>query len=109
MQLLLKAQIKLWVILTLRFHQKKISPHIAVFTNFYPDHLNYYKNLEDYFYDKQAIFQYQKKEDYLLVNLNLKKISSASPAINFSKKDFPTELTYLKGDHNLVLLAPRVD
>ena len=83
------------------FHRKKISPHIAVFTNFYPDHLNYYKNLEDYFYDKQAIFQYQKKEDYLLVNLNLKKISSASPAINFSKKDFPTELTYLKGDHNL--------
>ncbi|MFA6080780.1 MAG: UDP-N-acetylmuramoyl-L-alanine--D-glutamate ligase [Patescibacteria group bacterium] len=82
------------------FHRKKISPHIAVFTNFYPDHLNYYKNLEDYFYDKQAIFQYQKKEDYLVVNLNLKNKITLS-AINFSKKDFPTELTQLKGDHNL--------
>lgn len=84
------------------FHRKKISPHIAVFTNLYPDHLNYYKNLEDYFYDKQAIFQYQKKEDYLVVNLNLeKKISPTSSIINFSKTDFPSKLEYLKGDHNL--------
>lgn len=105
------------------FHVKKISPHISVFTNFYPDHLNYYKNLEDYFYDKQAIFQYQKKEDSLVVNTNLvgsafqffitreslpkgplskvKKIVYASPTIKFSKVDFPYDLTYLRGDHNL--------
>jgi UDP-N-acetylmuramoylalanine--D-glutamate ligase len=55
------------------FHRKKISPHIAVFTNFYPDHLNYYKNLDDYFYDKQAIFRYQKEEDYLVINKSLKE------------------------------------
>jgi len=108
------------------FHQKKISPHIAVFTNFYPDHLNYYKNLEDYFYDKTAIFQYQKERDYLVANQNLqdkvdsalqsfitreslpkgplskvKKIVRASSAFIFSKSDFPYQLTYLKGDHNL--------
>jgi UDP-N-acetylmuramoylalanine--D-glutamate ligase len=85
------------------FHQKKISPHIAVFTNFYPDHLNYYKNLDDYFYDKQAIYQYQKKEDFLVLNKNLKvkKIAYASSAFIFSKNDFPYKLTYLKGDHNL--------
>lgn len=90
------------------FHRKKISPHIAVFTNLYPDHLNYYKNLEEYFYDKQAIFQYQKKEDYLVANLNLNnkinsavKISPASSLIDFSKNDFPKEMVYLKGDHNL--------
>src|SRR3989339_1753859 len=108
------------------FHRKKISPHIAVFTNFYPDHLNYYKNLEDYFYDKTAIFQYQKERDYLVANQNLqdkvdsgvqsfitreslpkgplskvKKIVRASSAFIFSKSDFPYQLTYLKGDHNL--------
>ncbi|HEX7543053.1 MAG TPA: UDP-N-acetylmuramoyl-L-alanine--D-glutamate ligase, partial [Patescibacteria group bacterium] len=111
------------------FHRKKISPHIAVFTNFYPDHLNYYKNLEDYFYDKQAIYQYQKKEDYFVVNKSLEDnitktryrvFSTASPqrgprrlsqkqvssfsqntTIFFNKNDFPFKLTYLKGDHNL--------
>lgn len=100
------------------FHRKKISPHIAVFTNFYPDHLNYYKNLEDYFYDKQAIFQYQKKEDYLVANKSLmqsidsstqifqkshktEKFFFASSSIFFSKTDFPYKLEYLKGDHNL--------
>ncbi|MFA6017497.1 MAG: UDP-N-acetylmuramoyl-L-alanine--D-glutamate ligase [Patescibacteria group bacterium] len=99
------------------FHAKKISPHISVFTNFYPDHLNYYKNLEDYFYDKQAIFQYQKKEDIFIANESLKDLirkawdrkffggkqqtaKNLVPAL-FSKNDFPYKLTYLKGDHNL--------
>lgn len=87
------------------FHRKKISPHIAVFTNLYPDHLNYYKNLEDYFYDKQAIFQYQKKGDYLIINKMLKTIVLDSRLRGndtwFDKNDFPYKLTYLKGDHNL--------
>lgn len=98
------------------FHRKKISPHIAVFTNFYPDHLNYYKDLEDYFYDKQAIYQYQKENDYLISNLNLKNIINKtrdqffngkpqtikkSVASFFDKQNFLHELIYLKGDHNL--------
>jgi len=107
------------------FHQKKISPHIAVLTNIYPDHLNYYKGLEDYSYDKQAIFMYQKKEDYVIMNKSVldsapqffitreshpafgavpskvKKIASASSFSLFTKNDFPFKLNYLKGEHNL--------
>lgn len=100
------------------FHRKKISPHIAVFTNFYPDHLNYYKDLKEYSYDKQAIFQYQKTGDSLIANINLEKnidsatqifqktnktekFSNTSSILFFSKEDFPYELTFLKGDHNL--------
>jgi UDP-N-acetylmuramoylalanine--D-glutamate ligase len=90
------------------FHSKKISPHIAIFTNFYPDHLNYYKDLKEYFYDKQAIFQYQKTGYSLIANINLEKnIDSATQIFQktnkryFSKEDFPYELTFLKGDHNL--------
>lgn len=87
------------------FHRKKISPHIAVFTNLYPDHLNYYKNLDDYFYDKQAIFQYQKKEDFFIANESLKDLiektaKNLDPSF-FNKHNFPYKLTYLKGDHNL--------
>ena len=101
-----------WVVLELSswalsgFHWEKISPHIAIFTNFYPDHLNYYKNLDDYFYDKAAIFLYQRKDDYLIANQALKslieKYRISSRIIYFTKEDFPKKnLNYLFGDHNL--------
>ncbi len=50
------------------FGDAKISPHIAVFTNFLPDHLNYYKGSMDlYFGDKANIFKYQKEGDTLVL------------------------------------------
>lgn len=50
------------------FHDVKISPHIALFTNFFEDHLNYYKgSMSKYFYDKSAIFKYQTKNDTLIM------------------------------------------
>src|SRR3989344_1289861 len=46
----------------------KMSPHIAVFTTLYQDHLNYYKNdLDAYLADKANIFLYQKPEDTLIL------------------------------------------
>lgn len=85
------------------FHRRKISPHIAVLTNFSPDHLNYYKSMEDYFYDKKAIYLYQKKEDYLFANRALestiKKDSPASKVKFFDKNDFLCNIS-LQGEHN---------
>jgi len=49
------------------FGDVKISPHIAVFTNFMDDHLNYYRgDRELYFMDKANIFLHQKQNDYLV-------------------------------------------
>jgi len=87
------------------FHRLKISPHIAVFTSFYPDHLDYYKNLDDYFYDKAAIFLYQKNSDFLIANKKLKsaieKYQTLGKKIYFKKDDFKEKLSYLVGEHNL--------
>jgi len=48
--------------------EARVAPHIAVFTTFYPDHLNYYKdNLETYLADKANIFHYQCQDDTLVV------------------------------------------
>lgn len=45
-----------------------MSPHIAIFTTLYPDHLNYYKgDLDAYLADKANIFLYQKPEDTLIL------------------------------------------
>ncbi len=48
--------------------EAQISPDVAVFTTFYPDHLNYYTgNLDAYLADKASIFLCQKPEDTLVL------------------------------------------
>jgi UDP-N-acetylmuramoylalanine--D-glutamate ligase len=50
------------------FGGQHMSPHIAVFTTFFPDHLNYYKNdLKAYLADKANIFLYQNEGDVLVL------------------------------------------
>jgi len=57
------------------FGEAHISPHIAVFTSFMPDHMNYYKNdIEKYFDDKANIFKYQTKDDVLIIRPDMKKL-----------------------------------
>jgi len=49
------------------FGDLKISPQVAVFTSFMPDHLNYYHgDLEAYFQDKANIFKFQNADDVLI-------------------------------------------
>jgi UDP-N-acetylmuramoylalanine--D-glutamate ligase len=49
------------------FGEAEMSPHIAVFTNFMPDHLNYYRgDMDRYFADKANIFRYQEERDVLV-------------------------------------------
>ena len=56
------------------FGKSKISPNISVFTTFMPDHMNYYKDsMEKYFEDKASIFKYQKKDDTLIIRPGMKK------------------------------------
>ena len=39
-----------------------------MFTNIHPDHLNRYADMDDYIYDKKAIFLYQKATDFCIFN-----------------------------------------
>jgi len=61
----------------------QLSPHLAVITNFSPDHLDYYSSIEDYFQDKKNIFRFQKTNDYLILNYNdprVRKLSQEAPS-----------------------------
>lgn len=49
-------------------HRIQKSPQIGIVTNIYPDHLNYYRTMEAYAYDKEAIFAYQKQTDAVILN-----------------------------------------
>lgn len=73
-------------------HLRK-SPHIACITTIFPDHLNTYKNFDNYIKTKKLIFKYQKEDDFLVLNKDnpiLKSFAKESKAkvIYFSKKNF---------------------
>ena len=46
----------------------KKGPAIAVISNIYPDHLNYYFSMQEYVNDKKNIFKYQKKGGLVVAN-----------------------------------------
>lgn len=59
----------------------KKSPHVAVFTNIYPDHLNYYKTMEKYIADKKYIFSNQKPDDFCVINWDNEYLQKMEPEI----------------------------
>lgn len=90
-----KANAKTIAVLELSCHQLdglQISPHIAVFLNIFPEHLDYYKSFDKYFSAKSSIALYQKKGDYLIYNSEFDQIAkltqkSLSQKIDLSKID----------------------
>jgi UDP-N-acetylmuramoylalanine--D-glutamate ligase len=52
------------------FAPHEISPHLAAITNIFPDHLNRYRDLDDYAQAKCVIFRYQQPRDYIVLNLD---------------------------------------
>ena len=101
-----------WVILELssfQLEKLKVSPHIAVITNFSSEHLapadprnpNYHKNLEKYWEAKVNIFKWQTSQDFLVANKsledNIKRISFLSKVFYFDKSNLTTPLP---GKHN---------
>lgn len=93
------------------FGVNKLSPHIAVFTNLFPDHLNYYKTMEDYGADKKNIFLFQKKRDYAVFNKNneyTRQVSIDAPSVVrwFEASDVPQDWQLkVTGQHNLENIA----
>ncbi len=91
------------------FGESKRSPHIAVFTNFLNDHLNYYKgDLERYFEDKAQIFLHQKQNDYLVTGEKVAHLITAKhygtlfhQPVTASSAGIPHDWKIkLKGEHN---------
>lgn len=85
------------------FGDLHLSPRIAVFSNFMPDHQNYYSDMEAYFNDKANIFRYQKNGDHLFVGASVsKKVHDAkTPIAGVTPAPIPADwqLT-IPGEHN---------
>jgi UDP-N-acetylmuramoylalanine--D-glutamate ligase len=88
------------------FHDARLSPNAAVFTNIHPDHLNRYADMDEYIHDKKAIFLYQKAADFCIFNgdqAQTRELAEEAPAGKsfFSTEDVPpTWDIRLPGRHN---------
>ena len=84
-------------------HRIQKSPHIAVFTNMLPDHLNFYNSMDEYLYDKKAIYRYQNSTDHLIINESLQKmVESEKPSSKihyFSHRTYEKQIALI-GNHN---------
>jgi len=110
-----------------------VSPHIAVVTNIYEDHLDWHPDMDDYIDAKKNIFNFQKKSDVAVVNRDNDIIGSfveeiLSRLITFSlddkKADYYTDEEFnvyergekllsiedaiLKGRHNIYNITAAV-
>ncbi len=114
-QALLKAKKNDIFVYELSSHQLqnlKKSPHIAVFLNLYPAHLDYYGNFKQYLKAKLNICRWQKKEDFLIYNFRdkvIREIAKKSPAKKIPIFGYSNILqnvgiknTDLIGEHNLL-------
>ncbi|MEK7549393.1 MAG: UDP-N-acetylmuramoyl-L-alanine--D-glutamate ligase [Patescibacteria group bacterium] len=69
----------------------KKSPKIAVLTNIYPDHLNYYKTLASYMEDKKNIFRFQKKNDLVVASFD-------NAHVREMVQDAPGDIVFVSGE-----------
>jgi len=92
------------------FGDSNLSPHIAVFTTLYPDHMDYYGTMDEYLEDKAKIFLNQKSGDTLVLGLpvvdtilNAYGSSIRAHVVVANPAHFPDEWTLkIPGAHNLL-------
>jgi UDP-N-acetylmuramoylalanine--D-glutamate ligase len=92
------------------FGEARMSPHIAVFATFMPDHMNYYKDsMEKYFDDKANIFLYQGSGDVLVLSEQVEEYIDAFGYENkvggnklvVNAKTLPSDVELkIPGEHN---------
>lgn len=84
----------------------RYSPHISVFINIFPEHMNYHGTVENYFTAKKRIVEYATDNDYFVFNpqypqlVQLAKETKAQSVPCIEVLPFPEADIPLIGQHN---------
>ncbi|MFV0479515.1 MAG: UDP-N-acetylmuramoyl-L-alanine--D-glutamate ligase [Anaerorhabdus sp.] len=82
------------------------SAHIAVLLNLYPEHLDHYGTFEKYEQAKRRVYQYQTKDDFLIIQKELKPICIQEVMTCSLEEDAdikPTESGFLVNQKEVIL------
>ncbi|MCR5221208.1 MAG: UDP-N-acetylmuramoyl-L-alanine--D-glutamate ligase [bacterium] len=76
------------------------SPHVAVFLNLFPEHLDHYGTMEKYTEAKMNITKWQEEDDFLFVGEQLRGVESRAKKVVIPQ-EVPRKFELrLKGKHN---------
>jgi UDP-N-acetylmuramoylalanine--D-glutamate ligase len=83
----------------------EFSPHIAVITNLFPEHMNYHGSETAYYQAKKRIIKFQTEQDFFVYNQNDKMLQLwadevCSQAVPFDEAAVLPETMLLQGAHN---------
>lgn len=90
--------------------KSEFTPHVAVITNLYQDHINRHGSMEEYARVKGNIFKHQKESDFLILNKENEWTdfflaqNPKSKVLYFSEEDLivgKDEFIKMWGEHNL--------
>lgn len=102
-----KSDIVVYELSSYQLDDVRYSPHIAVFLNIFPDHMNYHLSYEKYFAAKSCITRFQRENDYFIYNKHIADIAELAkhtkaqiiPIID--KLPISVENISLRGEHNM--------
>jgi UDP-N-acetylmuramoylalanine--D-glutamate ligase len=92
------SQVCVYELSSHQLHNLKRSPHIAIFLNLFHEHLDYYKNFQEYGQAKANIALHQNKNDYLIFNKTDKLVAKFAKRSKAIKKPIIGE--YYELDRN---------
>ncbi len=100
-----KDQIYVCELSSFQLDDIKKSPHISVFTSFFPEHMDFHENLENYFNAKANITKFQDEKDYFIYNPKFKELQNLAKQTKAKSvpldKNYEIKKTNLSGEHNL--------
>ncbi|HUD19686.1 MAG TPA: UDP-N-acetylmuramoyl-L-alanine--D-glutamate ligase [Patescibacteria group bacterium] len=82
------------------------SPHIAVFIDFFPEHMNYHGSVEAYWEAKKRIVSFSKPKDFFVFNPKFDRLKQLSLSIKAKSVPYVEKLPFsdtvipLLGKHN---------
>jgi UDP-N-acetylmuramoylalanine--D-glutamate ligase len=83
------------------------SPNIAVFTSFFPEHMDFHGNIEKYWEAKKRIATFLKSTDYFVYNPDFTQLNELAKTVKAQLKPiihtlpFDKSFITLKGEHNI--------
>ena len=76
---------------------KEFHPKVAVFLNLTEDHLNRYKDVNEYFYYKKRIFENQNSDDFAVLNYDDEKVRVLADVVKSRPYFFSVKSTVERG------------